>query len=699
MNTRKYKLLLPILIFLASLAHGTVREYSLTIAEETINITGKPVSGMTINGNIPGPELRFTEGELARIHVKNTMDVPTSIHWHGLLVPPSMDGVPFISFPPIAEGETFTYEFPIRQAGTYWYHSHSGLQEQTGVYGSIVIEPKAGDLRYPGLRDEVVLLSDWTDEDPHEIIRTLHSGNEFFSIRKRTAQSIFGAVRAGRVKDYFARELQRMPAMDLADVAYDRFLLNGLPRQARSATAGEQIRLRIIDGSASTYFYVQFAGGPMTIVAADGQDVEPVSVERLLIGVAETYDVIVTLPQASGSYELRATAHDGSGFSSMWLGGGTPVAAPDVPSANLYESMGQTNWKQVFALTPAGSMGMPRQRVERGDFDKAGMNMGDMEMPDLEMPQASGDSMGHSAHAPVSPAKPTDAMSMKSMPSTSVHSGHSMGVQPKAPAPERVATAAVEMVEGPTMVTPPSPLDFLVGDVSARLLLASEGGPERPMSPYAALRATQSTALDPSREVREIRLTLDGDMERYVWFINGKTLSASDSIRIKEGEVVRFIMINRTMMNHPMHLHGHFFRVLNGQGDFSPLKHTITVEPMSTTVIEFDANEKGDWFFHCHLLYHMHSGMARVVEYDDYDASPATAAVRSQLYEDPYYLYGRGAFVSSMTEGYLELSNARNIFRAEWEAGWEAVPEVEWESVLSYGYYINRFAPLHGFRS
>jgi hypothetical protein len=208
------------------------------------------------------------------------------------------------------------------------------------------------------------------------------------------------------------------------------------------------------------------------------------------------------------------------------------------------------------------------------------------------------------------------------------------------------------------------------------------------------LRALQSTALDSSKPVREIRLTLDGDMERYVWFLNNKPLSESDDIAIKRGEVVRFIMINRSMMHHPMHLHGHFFRVLNGQGEFSPLKHTVDVAPMTTTVIEFAADEFGDWFFHCHLLYHMMSGMARVVHYQDFTLDPATAAVRPQLYEDPYYLYGSVDTLSQMAQGMLIFSNSRHIFSAEWQAGWQNVDDMEWEVTPTYDYYLNRFSSV-----
>ncbi|MDH4267342.1 MAG: multicopper oxidase domain-containing protein, partial [Deltaproteobacteria bacterium] len=291
------------ILFAPTQGRSALMEYHLTIAQQEVNIAGESVKGMTVNGGIPGPTLRFKEGDMARIHVHNKMSVETSIHWHGILVPPNMDGVPYISFPPIQPGTTFTYEFPIRQSGTYWYHSHTSLQEQSGVYGSIVIQPLQNRLHVD--RDYVILLSDWTNENPHDVNRTLKRGSEWYALEKGSAQSILGAARFGMLGDYFKRELQRMPAMDIADVAYDRFLANGKPESTLPAGPDEIVRLRIIDGSATTYFHVEFAGGPMTIVAADGPDVEPVQERRFLIGVAETYDVLIRLP-GPGAYEFRA---------------------------------------------------------------------------------------------------------------------------------------------------------------------------------------------------------------------------------------------------------------------------------------------------------------------------------------------------------------------------------------------------------
>jgi CopA family copper-resistance protein len=617
------------ILFNPEQARADLREYFLTIDQQEVNITGKPAKGMTINGGIPGPTLRFKEGDLARIHVRNQMKVETSIHWHGILLPNDMDGVPYVTFPPIKAETTFTYEFPIRQAGTYWYHSHSNLQEQSGVYGSIVIEPRKK--RFSPAQDQVILLSDWTEEDPHVVLRTLKRGSEWYSIEKGSGQSILGAARLGMFGEYFKRELQRMPAMDIADVAYDRFLVNGKPESSLGAKPGETVLLRIINGSSTTFFHVGFAGGPMTLVAADGQDVEPVKVDRFLIGVAETYDILIKAP-AGGAHELRATAHDGSGFAS----GNRDVEAGK--------------------FDHPGMMGMDPMKIEGSHGQKGGEDAPGME------------TMGHTGHGgrwmPMQGMEHATPGMSPSGPSDANRSGRRFGAN----------------------------FGFLAADISSSKDLALDGmDPRRPWPPYGKLRSTKPTAFSPDKPVRKIRLTLDGDMERYVWFMNNKPLSESDSILIRKGEVVRFIMINRTMMHHPMHLHGHFFRVINGQGDYAPLKHTVDVSPMSTTVIEFDAYEMGDWFFHCHLLYHMKSGMARVVHYEGFALNPPLAAVRPNLYRDPWYFWAQADLLSNMTQGFLTLSNTRNIIGAEWEAGWQRVEKTEWEAIFTWDRYLNRF--------
>jgi FtsP/CotA-like multicopper oxidase with cupredoxin domain len=552
----------------------------------------------------------------------------------------------------------------------------------TQVY--IVIEPKQNKLQVD--QDYVVLLSDWTDENPYAVNRTLKRGSEWYAIQKGSGQSILGALRLGMFGDYFKRELQRMPAMDIADVAYDRFLVNGKPETSLHAGPGETVRLRIIDGSATTYFHLEYAGGQMTIIAADGIDVEPIEEDRFLIGVAETYDVLIKVPE-SGAYEFRATAHDGSGYTSVWIGSGKNYPASDVPKPNLYHNMmSDFSLKRILALTPAGTMGMPDADVKAGNFDQPGMmgmgsmNMGtDHSMEGMDRPEShSGMRMDTMNHAPAAEGMSHDA-EMEMLGSVSSyedmeHGTHSM--------PQESRSGKKYS----------SDFRFLASDVSASRNLAVDNmDPARPWPPYAKLKSIKPTSFDKDKPVREIRLTLDGDMERYVWFLNNRPLSETDSILIHEGEVTRFIMINRTMMHHPMHLHGHFFRVINGQGDHAPLKHTVDVAPMSTTVIEFDTNESGDWFYHCHLLYHMKSGMARVVHYDNFEPSPEVAAIRPNLYKDSWYSWGEADVLTNMTEGFLMLSNIRNILTAEWEVGWQEVDDTEWESIVTYGRYINRF--------
>ncbi|MEN8142772.1 MAG: multicopper oxidase domain-containing protein [Thermodesulfobacteriota bacterium] len=693
---------------LSANAWGQTTNYDLDIAWQNIAINGKTAEGMTINGHIPGPTLYFTEGDLAKIRVHNSMEVSTSIHWHGILVPPGMDGVPLITQPPIKPGATFTYEFPIRQSGTYWYHSHSGLQEQRGLYGSIVIAPQEEKIRVD--QDRVILLSDWTTDSPDYVLKTLKRGSEWYALEKGSAQSIFGAIKAGRLGDYYRRELQRMPPMDIADVAYDYFLANGNPEETIEAKPGERLRLRIINGSATTYFHLEFSGGPMSIVSADGIEVEQIDKKRFLIGVAETYDVLVTVP-GSGAYELRATAHDGSAHTSAWIGSGMRHPAEDIPKPDVYQSMHRAGISSLFALTPAGSMGMSDGMVDMGMFDKPGMAaMHDMGHGEgREMSGHSGMDMGNGDSHEMAMTPPASAMGKSTMPATTdmqkemtgttMEMAREMSEEKKEMAQDHLMTPAAdthrrrasEPQGGRSYGTR---FGLLTTDAASRGHLAPDGGKLRPWTPYGELRSPVATAFPTDKEIRQIRLTLDGDMERYVWLLNNKPLSETDHILIREGEVVRLIMINRTMMHHPMHLHGHFFRVLNGQDDHAPLKHTVNVAPMSTTVIEFYSDEPGDWFFHCHLLYHMKSGMARLVHYQDFRPEEEVQAVRPGLYKDHWYFRAEAEALSNMTEGFLALANTRIMLEASWEAGWQEVEEEEWEAIATAGWYLNRFTSL-----
>ena len=592
------------LAIISCLQAGVV-EYTLDIRETTTSPAGKPVKALTINGGLPGPTLRFKEGDTARIHVVNGLKKEeVSSHWHGLLVPNVEDGVPYVTTPPIFPGKSRTFEFPLKHAGTYWYHSHTGLQEQRGVYGSIVIEPKNGE-RVKADKEAVLVLSDWTNENPQEVMRSLMRASDWYAIQKGTAQSVLGAAKAGYLKDYFQREKSRLPPMDVSDVAYDAFLINGRPRMDIPAKPGEKIRLRVINAAASTYFYLNSAAGPLSIIAADGMDVQPIRQNRLLIGMAETYDLLVTVP-ASGAWEFRATSQDGSGKASAFIGGGAEKAAPDSERLNPYS-----------------------------------MNL---------------------------------------------------------------ALAAV--------------LDQLdeTGQLNDKEALAQEK--PRPLPPYKRLKAIQPTTLPKGAPVRRIQVNLSGDMMRYIWTINGTTLTEDSTIPVKKGEVLQMEIRNDSMMHHPMHLHGHFFRLLMEDGPnpkFAPLKHTVDVPPMSKRIIEFYANEAKDWAFHCHLLYHMHAGMMKVLSYDD--QGPDHKPSLDLKNENPFYFLLDGNVQSQMTMGFARFMNARDDFGIMWKAGWgheegmmeshdggpshrhEDMPDVEYEVDLMWMRYINpRWMTLAGYR-
>ncbi|MEK7723003.1 MAG: multicopper oxidase domain-containing protein, partial [Acidobacteriota bacterium] len=326
-----------ILSFVVS-AQNVVR-YDLTIDHTTVNYSGKTKKALAINGQIPAPTLTFTEGDIAEIHVKNNLNEESSLHWHGILLPNEQDGVPYLTTTPIVPKGTHVFRFPIRQNGTYWYHSHSNLQEQKGLYGAFIINKKDE----PKLPTYTVLLSDWTDESPHEVHRSLKNANDYYAIKKDAVQSYGEAAKAGAIKEKFRQEWQRMNAMDVSDVYYDAFLTNGKKMDVQAQfKAGEKVRLRVINGSASTYFWLQFAGSHLSVVASDGIDVEPVEVDRMLIAVAETFDVIVTIPE-NKQFEFRATPEDRTSSTSLWLGSGEKVNAPVLPKLKLFEGMKMMN--------------------------------------------------------------------------------------------------------------------------------------------------------------------------------------------------------------------------------------------------------------------------------------------------------------------------------------------------------------------
>jgi len=569
--------------------------YDLTIDYQTVNFTGKDVKAMTINGGIPGPTIKAQEEDWVNINVTNNMDVDTSIHWHGILLPGrnDQDGVPNLTTPPIKAHGSLKFRFPLIQSGTYWYHSHTALHEQRGVYGSIMIQPKKK--RYKVDKELVLVLSDWTNEDPQEVMRTLKRGSEYYSIKKGTVQSLWGAIQHNAVGNMLTRWKNQMPAMDLSDVYYDAFLINGKQNSTYKAKAGEKIRLRIINGSASTYFYVQYADGPLHIVSADGVDVKPFDQEKLLISVAETYDAIVTVPE-NGAFELRATAQDGSGKASIYLGRGEKVSVKGLPKPNLYAM-------------------------------KCGASM-----------EPKGKAIGGSKEIKYSGATSTGSMKC----------GASMNMK---------------KMDMPSSLRPPTP--------------------------YAKLEALEDTTLDKKRPWREVHLTLNGDMRSYIWSFNGKTISEEDKIHIKKGENVRFIFENKTMMHHPLHLHGHFFRVINENGSRSPLKHTVDIAPLGKNVIEFAADYEKDWLFHCHILYHMMSGMTRVVSYGTPRTEEEQASYEKFLEEfDKWYFWGDMLALNSMNEGMLSAASGKNSVIAYWESDYDK----EYDTYFVYNRYIDRYS-------
>jgi FtsP/CotA-like multicopper oxidase with cupredoxin domain len=557
-----------------------------------VNYTGKHRMAIAINGSIPAPTLTFTIGDTAVIHIHNLMKMETSIHWHGLLFNNDQDGVPYLNTPPVKAGSVYTFSFPIVQNGTYWYHSHTMLQEQVGLYGSIVIHPSKEKVK---LKEYVLLLSDWTDQKPMQVLRSLKKGSEWSAIKKGAVQSYGEAIAAGYLKDKLKQEWKRMTPMDVSDVYYDKFLMNGKENNYfKDVKPGEVIRLRIINGSASSYFTLQYAAGNMRIVSSDAINVQPLDVNKLEIAIAETYDLLITVPE-DGAAELRATSWDVMGFSSAFFGNGNEMKAPEISKLNYFKMMRDMNGMDM------GSMN------EKTKDNMKGIDMGNMNMLAKDTAKKSKNTMGE--------------------------------------------------MEGMDM------------------------GGEMPVGTfsYAQLKALNPTTLDSTRPWREVHLNLTGNMLRYTWSFDNKTLSEADLIKIKQGENVRFVLNNNTMMRHPMHLHGHFFRFLNGQGAYSPMKHTFDIKPMETVTIEFEANEEKDWFFHCHILYHMMSGMMRIVSYEGSEQNEyAKTGYKKLKREDKMFftwadlsVHSQGAWVSG------NISNNKNALEFEGRATWTGNYETE----------------------
>lgn len=575
--------------------------YHLYVTDTVVNYTGKKANAIAINGTIPAPTLEFTEGDTAEIYVHNLMHMETSIHWHGLILHNYQDGVPYLTTAPIKAHSTLVYSFPIVQNGTYWYHSHSMLQEQSGMYGAFIIHKKneAGQKQY------TVLLSDWTNEKPEQIERSLHYATDWYAIKKGATQNYLQAIKEKHFITKVSNEWKRMLAMDVSDVYYDLFTTNGKKQDAfMDIKGGDKVRLRIINGSSSTYFWLHYAGGKIAVVANDGKDVEPVEVDRMIVGVSETYDVEVTIP-ADGSYEFMATSEDRTRSTSLWLGRGDQHAAQPLPRLKYFEGMNMMN----DMMNTDGTM------------NDMGMNMSlqQMDMNTVMYP---------------------------------------------------------EIVDSNKAITALN---------------------------YAMLRSPEKTTL-PDGPVREMRFELTGNMNRYVWTINNKTVSETDKILIRKGENIRITIYNNSMMRHPMHLHGHFFRVLNGQGEYSPLKTVLDIMPMETDTIEFHAaEESGDWYFHCHILYHMMAGMGRIFTYENTVPNPQLGnpkkALRKVYHDDRRFYYSAQiGLESNGSDGEMMLANTRWVLQTEWRLGLN--DKKGYESETHIGRLIGRnqwFMPYVGF--
>jgi CopA family copper-resistance protein len=532
-------------------------EFFLNIDYTTVNLTGNRAVATTVNGQIAGPTLVWQEGETVTLHVTNHLKKSASIHWHGIILPPAMDGVPGISFNGIAPGETFTYRFKVQQHGTYWYHSHSGFQEQTGVYGAIVIKPKKRE-PFKVDKDYVVLLSDWSDEKPTTIYKKLKQMSDYYNFSQRTVGTFFSEVKKkGFSKAFSDRKMwneMRMNDGDISDITgYTyTFLMNGQNPATQFKALfkkGEKIRLRFVNAAAMTFFDVRIPGLKMTVVAADGNHVKPVSIEEFRIGVAETYDVIVE-PGSNKAYAIFAQSIDRSGYA---LGSLTPN-------------------KTLLAKAPQMD---PVPRLTHRDM---GMDMG---------------SMDHGGGMKCSSGMKMDKKSMKKMKFAAMEAQQYPIT--KLPMKRGVQTTMMAM-------SPKYRLD------DPGVGLRNNG---RKVLTYADLKNRYSTRRDRKPD-REIILHLTGNMERYMWSINGIRYADSKPLQFHYGERLRITFINDTMMNHPMHLHGMWSDLETGDDNHLVRKHTIIVQPGSKISYRVTVDAKGAWAYHCHLLYHM-AGMFRKV--------------------------------------------------------------------------------------
>lgn len=641
---------------------GKTVRYDLYVTDTMVNYTGKWKHAYAINGRLPGPDLVFTEGDTAAVYVHNLSQHETSIHWHGVILPNQFDGVPYLTTQPIHSGKTHLYKFAVQQNGTYWYHSHSGLQEQIGVYGALIFKKRAtqqhvpfpvteennelhavhymndtamnmhyspitnlsktGNVSYNA--EQTVVLSEWSDEKPQQTLRRLRMANDWYAIKKGSVQSYWEAIQKKHFTTKLTNEWKRMKAMDVSDVYYDKFLINGKPEMhASQFKKGDKIRLRIVNAGGSSYFWVQYAGGKMTVIANDGNDVTPVEVNRLIIGVSETYDVVVNIPDTM-SYEVRVTPEDRTQAASLWLGSGMPMPAPHLPRLKYFEGMKMMN------------------SMMKMDGNMKPMNMS-MSLQQMDMNSVMYEELNTTKYA------------------SQTNSHHAQHNGSEETTRSNIVTLNYAMLQSPYKT-------------------------QLPNAPYKTLR-----------------FELTGNMNRYVWSINNKVVREWDKILIEKGQNVRIILFNNSMMRHPMHLHGHDFRVVNGQGEYAPLKNVLDIMPIETDTIEFAGSQDGDWFFHCHILYHMMAGMGNVFSYKNSLPNPElpdkTAAYNKFIRsEQMLHFMAEVGLETNGSDGKAMLADERYEWRTEWRLGFEEKHGMEIETYL--GRYLGKMQwwyPFIGF--
>lgn len=610
----------------------TVR-YDLYVRDTLVNFGDKPKRAIAVNGQIPMPTLTFTEGDTAEIYVHNELNEDTSLHWHGLFLPNRYDGVPNLTQMPIKPHTTHLYKFPIIQHGTHWYHSHTELQEQIGMYGNFIMNKRNEDATFRKGIDDLptvpIILSEWTDIKPENVHRMLHNATDWFAIQKGTTQSYAEALQQGHFKTKVTNEWKRMNAMDVSDVYYEKFLINGKNEsQLSQFKGGDKVRLRISNGGASSYFWLTYAGGKIIVVATDGNDIEPVEVDRLLIAVSETYDVIVTIPADKTAYEFLVTPEDRTKSASLYVGDGIRQLTSPLPKLKYFEGMKMMNDMMKM----------------NGDLDDMGMQMSlnQMDMNTVMYPEITGEEKKRS----------DDKMSDMKMSEEQSDSNK-------------------------------------LSDIVTLN--------------YAMLKSPNTTALPKEAIVKELKFELTGNMNRYVWSLDNKVVSETDKILIKKGEIVRMTIHNNSMMRHPMHLHGHDFRVINGQGDYAPMKNIIDIMPMETDTLEFAATESGDWFFHCHILYHMMAGMGRIFSYENSPPNPEIPnpkLAQRKLFADDrkFHFMAENDFATNGNDGEAMLSNTRWSMGAEWRLGYKE--HHGYETEIHLGRYMGKMQwimPFIGF--